>query len=96
MDILSTIANSLPKGRFEQIALGSHWIASVVQTENGRACGIASTPTKSFALNPDQRAQVDALLGKNANNELDALLHAADLPASGFRQIKKKACVWSP
>ncbi len=83
MDVLRQILSALPVGKFEEIALGSHWIAVVVQTEDGRACGLASTPIKSFFPNEKERAQVDALVGRNANPELFRLLQSTDLLLRG-------------
>lgn len=84
MDILLKIAKKLPPGKIEKIALGSHWIAAVVQGEQGRACGLASPPLKNVVPSEEQCAQVDAWVGKNANSALDSLLQSGDLLARGI------------
>jgi uncharacterized protein (DUF4213/DUF364 family) len=83
MDILLDISRKLPQGKLEKIALGSHWVAVVVQTELGRACGLASTPTKSFLPDEKVHAQMDAWLGRNANQLLDTFIPADDLLLRG-------------
>ena len=84
MNILSQIAPSLLSGQIERIAIGSHWIASIIQTEKGCTCGLASTPTKSFVMDGEQRARLVGLVGRNTNNELLPLLEADDLLQRGI------------
>ena len=84
MNILSQISPSLLSGQIERIAIGSHWIASIIQTEKGRACGLASTPTKSFVTDDEQRARLAGLVGRNANDELPALIQTDDLLQRGI------------
>ena len=84
MDILAKLTKSLPQGQIEKVALGTHWIAAVVQTDAGRACGLASTPTKSFLPNEEQRAHVAGLVGKNAIPTLATMHQSDDLLQRGI------------
>ena len=83
MDILLKIAASLPPGEIEQVAFGSHWIASVAHTDAGRVCGLASTPVKGTIPHEKERARVAGLVGRNANKELVSLLQTDDLLSRG-------------
>lgn len=42
-DIYRKIFNSLPNGKVEQVCIGLHWTAVVVQVEGRRSCGLSST-----------------------------------------------------
>ncbi len=84
MDILLKIIPSLPAGEIEKIAVGSHWIASVLCTERGRTCGLSSTPIKGFAVDGKIRSLLDNFVGVNANELLPSLLNGADLLQRGI------------
>ncbi len=84
MNILTQIIPSLPVGKIEKIAVGSHWIASVLRTERGRTCGLSSTPVKGFDLDGETESLLKGFAGKNANELLPALLDGDDLLQRGI------------
>jgi uncharacterized protein (DUF4213/DUF364 family) len=50
MQLLREIITDLPDGEVEQICVGSHWTAVVVNLDGERRCGLASNPTRSTRL----------------------------------------------
>lgn len=66
MNILQQIVDQLNDGQVEQICVGSHWSAVVVETEGQRRCGLASNPVKNFKPDEALQARIDQLSKKTA------------------------------
>lgn len=76
MNILNQLTPSLPHGEIEKVIVGTHWIASVLHTAQGRTGGLSSTPVKGFVPDSETQTQLDALQGRDAKITLLALLES--------------------
>lgn len=43
MTLVDDLLSSLPEGRVDEVRIGTHWTAVVVETTEGKKCGLAST-----------------------------------------------------
>lgn len=76
MTLTDDILLTLPDGEVHTVRIGTHWTAVVIETENGRKCGLASTMVETHEQRRGSDIPEAGHLERFSARELAQLIHS--------------------